>query len=472
MRPEYFVLFAAYLVLLLAVGLVFVRRMKSAEDFFLAGRQLSGGLICVSLTASWFGATSILVSTDEAFAGGVSAIWIVGVPAVATVVILAVLFAARFYHLPVLTWSDLVELRYGRLVRHLASGLLVWYMALLAASQMSALGLFLKNFLNVPYGWALGAGTAVVLIYAALGGLRSVIWTDFLQFALLLAGVLALFFWASGQSSMTLAAARTAEAGKSGYFDLFHDFGKNGLMALSFTLAWTISPIAFQRIRAARSVAAARRGLGGTAAMLLGLYMLVVGIGILSFPLFPGRITGAGGPPIVAEIAGGRAGFALGGLVFVAVLAAILSTMDTAVNAGALVLNRDVIEQIYPKAKNRPVVWGRAATVLIAAFAFLVALKFRNILKTIGLSSEILAEGFFIPGVAMLFLKSKRPAAGLLGVAGGGGFAVLSFLEASEVISWGLPAWPYSVPFGLAFSASGFVLGMLLDRKRTSYSKN
>ncbi len=466
MRPEYFVLFAAYLVLLLAVGLIFSRRMKSAEDFFFAGRRLPGGLICVSLTASWFGATSILVSTDEAFTGGVSAIWIVGVPAVATVLLLAVLFAARFHRLPVLTWSDLVELRYGRTVRHLASGLLVWYMALLAASQMSALGLFLENFIDVPYGWALVAGTAVVLAYTALGGLRSVIWTDFLQFALLGAGVLAVFFWVSGQSSWALTAARAAEAGKTGYFNLFHDFGRNGLMALSFTLAWTISPIALQRIRAARSVAAARRGLGATAAALFGLYALVVGIGVLCFPLFPEKIGGTNGPPLVAEIAGGRAGFALGGLVFTAVLAAILSTMDTAVNAGALVLSRDVIEQIHPEAKNRPVVWGRAATILTAAAAFLVALKFRNILKTIGLSSEILAEGFFIPGVAMMFLKKKYPAAGLLSVCGGGGFAVLSFLEASDVISWGLPAWPYSVPFGLLFGAAGFLLGLLIDHKR------
>ncbi|MHB8053755.1 MAG: sodium:solute symporter family protein [Candidatus Aminicenantales bacterium] len=468
MRPEFFGLFAAYLALLLGVGLIFARRMKSAEDFFLASRRLSGGLIYVSLTASWFGATSILVTADEAFTGGLSAIWIVGVPAVATVVILAVLFARRLHELPVMTWSDLVELRYGRTVRHLASGLLVWYMALLAASQMSALGLFLGHFLNIPYGLTLAAGAAVVLIYTACGGLRSVVWTDFLQFALLIAGVSALYFWASGQSAWASAAAKAPDPGKAGYFDLFHDFGKNGLMALSFTLAWTISPIALQRIRAARSVQAARRGLGATAVTLLGLYALVVGIGVLCFPIFSNRATGAGVPPLMAEIAGGKAGAALGGLVFVAVLAAILSTMDTAVNAGALVLSRDVIEQIHPGARKRPVFWGRTATVLITAAAFLVALKFRSILKTIGLSSEILAEGFFIPGAAMIFLKGRYPSAGFLSVAAGGGFAVLSFLEASGLISWGLPAWPYSVPFGLALGGAGFILGMMIDRKRSS----
>lgn len=103
---------------------------------------------------------------------------------------------------------------------------------------------------------------------------------------------------------------------------------------------------------------------------------------------------------------------------------------------------------------------------LIAAFAFLVALKLRNILKTIGLSSEILAEGFFIPGAAMMFLKTKHPAAGLFSVCGGGGFAVLSFLESSGIVSLGLPAWPYSVPWGLAAGAAGFAAGFWVDRRR------
>lgn len=462
MSAGYPVIFVAYLGLLLAVGLVFSRRMKNSEDFFLAGRRLSGGLVFVSLTASWFGATSILVSTDEALRTGIGAIWIVGLPAVATVVILAALFAPRLHRMPIMTWSDLVELRYGRTVRHLASGLMVWYMVLMAASQMSALGLFLGSHIDISFSFALAAGTAVVLVYTALGGLRSVVWTDVLQCFLLLAGMSALLITAAGRSSFSKAAALASEAGKTGYFDLFHDFGKNGLMFISFTLAWTISPIALQRIRAARSAAAARRGLAATAAGLLGLYGLVVGIGVLSFPLFP---AGTGDRPLTSAVAE-LGGFALQGLVFSAVLAAILSTMDTAINAGALVLSRDVIEQFHPRVKEHPVFRARAATVVIAGAAFLVALKLRSILQTIGLSSEILAEGFFIPGLAMVFLKGRYPSAGLLSVCGGGGFAVLTFLEASEAISLGLPTWPYSLPWGLLINAACFGAGWLIDRRR------
>jgi SSS family solute:Na+ symporter len=463
MRSGYLLLYAAYLAVLLGAGLAFSRRMRTLSDYFLAGRSLGAGLIFVSLTSAWFGATSILVSSDEALRSGLSALWVVGLPAVATVLLLAFFFSGPLHRLPIFTWSDLVEMRYGRIVRHLTAGLLVWYMAVLAASQMVALGTFLGPFLGLSYGWSLAAGVATVLVYSSLGGLRSVVFTDLIQFVLLAAGVVVLFVLAAHGATPGEAAAVAARTGREGFFNPFHRFGENGLMFLSFTLAWTISPIALQRIRAAKSIRAARRGLGGTAAALFLLYALVVGVGLLSLPRFAGVPLSR---PLVAELIAESPGFLAGGLVFVAVLAAILSTLDTALNAGALVLTRDILEQAAPRLRERPVAVGRAATLIVGAGALLVALRFRDILGTIGLSSEILAEGFFIPGLAMVFLKGKHPRAGLLALLFGGGFAVLSFLGAMKVLLLGLPAWPRSLPFGLALSAGGFLLGSILDRRR------
>ncbi|GAG14750.1 unnamed protein product, partial [marine sediment metagenome] len=105
----------------------------------------------MSLSASWFGATSILVSADEAYETGVSSFWIMGVPAVLTVLLLGFFLARPIRRLPIVTLPDLVELRYGRTVRHLASILIIWYMVVLAASQMVAVGNFLKSFLGTPY---------------------------------------------------------------------------------------------------------------------------------------------------------------------------------------------------------------------------------------------------------------------------------------------------------------------------------
>ncbi|MDP2914547.1 MAG: sodium:solute symporter family protein [Candidatus Aminicenantes bacterium] len=465
MRPEFFLFLAAYFALVLLAGLAFSRRMKNLEDFFLASRCLSAGLIFLSLTASWFGATSILVSTDEAMRTGLSAFWIMGVPAVLTVLLLAFFLARPLQRLPIMTIPDLVELRYGRLVRHLASGLIIWYMVLLAASQMVALGQFLKMFLGLSYLAGLGLATAVVLLYSMIGGLRSVVFTDVVQFFLLVAGVAGLVIWLGGFWSGTAIADLASRGGKAGYFDLFHNLKENVLIAFSFILAWTISPIALQRIQAARGVREARTGLFAAAGMLFLLYASVTFIGLASLPLSPGQPLSH---PLVSEIIASKVGLWFGGLLFVAVLAAILSTMDTAINTGALSLTRDVHLQLFPGSGLGPVAAGRLATLLVGLLAFLVATRFQSILKTIGLSSEIMAEGLFVPGLAMIFSRRRRPLAGLLSLCLGGGYSILSFLGAVNVLPLGLPVWPYSVPYGLALSLAGFGAGLALDRFKRS----
>jgi SSS family solute:Na+ symporter len=454
---KFFLFFGAYAALVLAAGLLFRRRMKSFADFFLAGRSLPGGLIFVSLTASWFGATSILVTTDEAFRNGVRAFWIVGAPAVLTVLILAVFLVRPLRRLPIMTIPDLVELRYGRTVRHLASALIVWYMIMLAASQMVALGRFLEGFLGWPYLGCLALGTAVVLTYSVSGGLRAVVFTDIVQLTLLAAGIGGLLVFLGGRTSFVDLGRSIGPFGQTGYLSLFKDFGTSALTTLSFTLAWIISPIAFQRIRAGRSDRAALSGLFATAAALAVLYAAVVLAGILAGPLF-GNVAPA--DTLLAAIIRTKADALTGGLLFAAVLAALLSTMDTAINTGALSLSRDVVGQILPRTVERPVLVSRLATLGVGGAAFLAATGFRSILLTIGLASEIMAEGLFIPGLAMIFMKRRAPLAGLLSLGLGGGFSVLSFLSSLGALPVTLPAWPHSVPYGLALSLLGFGVGI------------
>ena len=202
MKLEFFIFLFAYFIIILFVSFFFSKRMKNLEDYFLASRNLPAFLVYISLAASWLGATSTLVSVDEAFRQGVSSFWVMGMPAVITVLLFGFLLARPIRRLPIITLPDLVEMRYGRVVRHLASLLIVWYMVVLASSQMVAVGKFLKLFLGTSYFYSLLLGTSIVLVYSIFGGFFSVVITDSIQFFLLSAGVLSLFFFLFGTSSL------------------------------------------------------------------------------------------------------------------------------------------------------------------------------------------------------------------------------------------------------------------------------
>jgi SSS family solute:Na+ symporter len=100
-----------------------------------------------------------------------------------------------------------------------------------------------------------------------------------------------------------------------------------------------------------------------------------------------------------------------------------------------------------------------------------VATRFQSILQTLGLASEIMAEGLFVPGMAMFIFRKKRPLAGGLSLLFGGGFAMLGFLSALKVLPLPLPRWPDSVPYGVALSVFGFAAGYLIDRLLISHPK-
>jgi SSS family solute:Na+ symporter len=440
--------------------------MKNLEDFFLASRCLPAILVFLSLAASWFGATSTLVSTDEALETGVSSFWIMGAPAVLTVLILAFFLARPIRRLPIVSLPDLVELRYGRAVRHLAAILIIWYMAVLAASQMVAIGHFLKSFLGTSYLSSLVLGTSVVLVYSVFGGFFSVAVTDALQFFLLAAGIIGLYFFLSDTSSLREISLVASELGKNNYFNFFFNFKKNFLIFLSFTLAWTISPIAWQRIQAARTDRDARLGLFASSGTFFLLYAVVVFIGMLSLPVFFSQKLEE---PLFSELISSRTGIFLGGILFVAIVAAVMSTMDTAINTGALSLTRDVFQQIFSSTREKRIVLvSRLSTLFVGGFAFLVATRFQSILKTLGLASEIMAEGLFIPGIAMIFLKKRFPMAGLLSLLLGGGYSLLRFLSEVKLLPLSWPSWPYSVPYGLGLSLAGFAVGIVI----AGYRKN
>lgn len=461
MHAIYFAFLLGFIGLLIVVSFLFSTRMKSIEDFFLASRRLPWFLIYLSVTSSWIGATSTLVSVDEAYMNGLSSFWIMGFPAVATVLIFVFFLASRIHKLPIVSLPDLVEMRYGKAVRHLSSLLIVWYMVVLASSQMVAAGKFLSQFVGTTYMKGLLLGLGVVLFYSVLGGFFSVVITDGFQLLFIIAGVIGLLVFLGSSYSFSDVYFLAQFHGKSDYFNFFHDFERSFLVFISFTTAWIISPIVWQRIQSARNEKSAKKGLMVSSVTFLLFYGSVVFIGMFSLALFSSADQRG---PILSAIISGKSGGILGGILFIAVTAALMSTMDTAINTGALSLTRDVYQEIFSiHRKNHVVFISRAATVVVGGMAFLIATRFQSILGTLGLASEIMCVGFFIPGVAMLYFKKKRPFAGLLSLSLGAIFSFIGFLSTTGFFHLSWPEWPYSIPLGLGVSGGGFLVGLIFD---------
>src|SRR5437773_10887016 len=136
------VLLIAYGVLMVGIGLYIGRRVRSAGDFFVAGRTLGPGLLFATMVAANIGAGSTVGATGLGYRDGLSAWWWVGSAALGSMV-LALWIGPRIRRIAaeheLKTVGDFLELRYGRSVRAVVS-LLLWMGSLaIPAGQLIAL---------------------------------------------------------------------------------------------------------------------------------------------------------------------------------------------------------------------------------------------------------------------------------------------------------------------------------------------
>lgn len=287
---SYLLVLIAYAVGLVALGLYLSRRVKSATDFFVAGRSLPPGLIFATFLAANIGAGSTVGATGRGFTQGLSAIWWVGSAGLGSLV-LAFFIGPRIYRIArehnLLTVGDYLERRYSRGVR-LFLGVTLWVGCLfILAGQLIAIAWILNVTagLSKPLGCALGG--VVIAAYFSTGGLRTAAWLHVIQMAVKMLGFIIAVPWAlyaiGGWSAL-----QAMPAPPPGYFSPV-GIGASGVIGYIaiFMPSFFISPGLIQKLFGARDESAVRTGVGWQAIVLLLYAVLPALLGMIARSAFP-----------------------------------------------------------------------------------------------------------------------------------------------------------------------------------------
>ncbi|NLZ95251.1 MAG: sodium:solute symporter family protein, partial [Bacteroidales bacterium] len=179
---------------------------------------------------------------------------------------------------------------------------------------------------------------------------------------------------------------------------------------ITFGTSWMIQANIWQRISAARKAIDAKKMMLFSFIAFIPLYFMVVYTGMFSSVTYD-TVPQSG---IVPTMISGLSNPYLSSLLFVGLCAAIMSTMDSLINTGALSLTVDIYEKyINPKASSaQNVVVGRISTLLIGAIALIIALQIRSVLTIAWIGSDFLTSGAFIPLVlGFLWVRGTSKAA-------------------------------------------------------------
>lgn len=183
-------------------------------------------------------------------------------------------------------------------------------------------------------------------------------------------------------------AAAAAAAGKDGYMDITSGTSRYAMYIITFGCAWMIQANVWQRISAARTDRDARKMTVLSFFAYIPLYLIVVLTGMAGLVLFPTLPQGG----VVTAVVVNYLPPVLGAIAFVGISAAVMSTMNSLINTGAMTLALDL--NTKEQDENKKLRFSRAATLLVTVCALLIALGVRSILQISWMASMVVGLSY------------------------------------------------------------------------------
>jgi SSS family solute:Na+ symporter len=414
------VLLSLYAALMLAIGLSVRRRVRTPEDYLVAGRRSGALHVGGSLAATILGASATLGLAGLAYRRGLTGSWWLLVGALGLAALWFLAPRARAH--PAYSLPGLLGLWYGPAMRRVSAAFVAVAWLGIVGAQASASGRLLSSFLGGSHAlWTLAAG-GLFILYTVLGGQVSVIGTDLPQLLLVAVGL-------AGSAVLGLRAAGGIGGLKSALDPGFFSFPLSpgfsapdlGLLALVVGSTYLAGPDMLSRLLCSRSPSSARRGILVSIAVIAPLAFLIAFIGMAARALYPGASPEAALPLLMK----GALPPLPAGLAMLALLSAFLSSADTTLLTLSTVLAVELLGlDLQRLGAGRSLRVLRGITVVAGTGAVLVGLYSGGIIPSLLLSYSVFSGGLFVPILAGLVGRPLRPAAALAAVLAGGALAL------------------------------------------------
>ncbi|HSG68410.1 MAG TPA: sodium:solute symporter family protein [Bacteroidales bacterium] len=465
MHPLDLIIFISYIIAMLGIGVWFHIRNKNIDDFYVGGREMGSWHVGFSVVATDVGGGFSIGLGGLGFAIGLSGSWMLftgllgaWLSAVFLIPKIKVLSDRKNLY----TFPQIFQSFYDHRVAMVA-GIIsaIGYLGFTSSQLLAGAKLASATFQDLNLQNALILMGVVAVGYTVLGGLKAVIYTDTLQWIILLAGLIFI--------GIPIAFIKTG-----GFQTLVSTLDPDFLSLANISpvtfINWlvTILPIWFvgmtlyQRIYASRSVKQAQKawyiaGLFEWPVMafmgvLLGLFARVAYengmFADIGLPAGAAMDPEMGLPLLLRHILP----FGLMGLLLSAYFSAILSTADSCLIAASGNILTDILEKIFPGriTEKRGLLYSKVLTLIVGIIAIGIALRMEGVLQLMLYSYAIMVSGLFIPVVALLVFKRPNTNAALVAmIAGGTTTIVLSFVE-------------NRLPYGLAANIFGISLALTL----------
>lgn len=361
MTPLDWLVIALYLAGTLGLSAWLARRQQTAADYYVGGRTLPWWALAISILATQSSANSFIgIPAYVALVPGGGLTWLqyeLMVPLAMIVVMLVLVPVLR--GLGLISVYEYLERRFDKRTRWMLSVVFLLSRGLATGVALYAAALLVQVCTGLPLGWAIVLTGGITVVYDTLGGMRAVVWTDVLQMAVLLGGIALCAHIAWDMAGGGAAILGAQDASRRAAIEWAHGIGDGARAPLwGFVAGGLVLYISYygvdqsqaQRTLSATGVPGAQRALvlNGLARFPLTLAYAGLGLAIgavaLQQPALRDAVPAARPDLLVPRFIELYLPSGARGLLVAAILAAAMSSLDSALNSLSAATLRDLVE--------------------------------------------------------------------------------------------------------------------------------
>ncbi len=449
-----------YMVLCIAVGLWAMRRTHSADDFFVAGKNLGPLVVSLAVFSSTLSGFGFVGGPGLVYATGLSSFWM-------AISISALGYGLGFFLIAkrirmiaevrgAMSLPDILFARYGSEATRLLSAITILLGVMgYMATQILAMALVLQTllqgtamFADISLVACVVVSSAVLIFYCVTGGIVASVYTDLVQgLIMIVAGALVVLTAISiFDGGMAEASTILLESDP----ETVLPFGTLGPMA---SMAWFFlfgiglagQPHVATKMMMNRSVRDNRVIVPITlfGYVMAALLWISIGIAMRALVLGDVHLPLTAADQAAPEFLNTYAHPLLAGIVFAGLFAAIMSTADGFLNIGAAAIIHDIPRALRGRSLNNELMWARIATVVLSVIAAFIALYAFYINDTLVALLGAFGWGTFAAALApvlILGLNWRRASPR----------AAVVVITVSLVINFGFQVLGMSLPWGVS----------------------
>lgn len=443
-----------YMAILAAISFLVRRASRSATTFTTGGKKFPAALIGFLLASEFISTTASIGTAQEAYSSGVSAAWNVIALGIGFV-LFSLLLARRFNDLGEITISGALARGYGERVRTATSVIMICALLIVAVSVYASGGAILASLLNLNRSWSIVLVGVLATAYVSVGGMRSVVYTNFLHAVVKMLGIVLLALVAVNRVG-GLGELRAALPARMFSWD-----GVGWAQIGAWLLAGIGATFATQYVvQAVTTVANPRKAQIASfySALVLIPYGLVAAlIGMCSAVLYPRINTIQALPVFVVNLSPVLAGIVVAGLA-----GAMFGTIAALTIGASTLLLKDFYQPYFNRGgdERQDLIFIRLATVATGLLPISLALFAQDVLTVTFLAKSLRAALALL--VLMMFFSPR------FGTRAGAFWSILLALPAT--IGWFLAGNPFGIDNAYIAVATPLVVmsASHLARRRSS----